>query len=302
MEILLDAYKGSIEDLNGSCVAIGVFDGFHLGHLSLTCACIEDARARGCQSAIITFDKDPDELLKFGIEKIMSNEQRIEKLTETDIDAVLAIEFDDEVVQVEPIDFLDSIFRNDMPKCIHVGSDFRFGRCARGDIALLSDWCRENEVDLFVHELVKHDDVIVKSTKIRELLAKGEVEDANSLLGHPYEVCGKVVHGRGEGSSFGIATANVEADCILGDGVYAGYAFISNEKFKAAISVGIPPTFKDTAKDSLEAHILGYQGDLYGKDLRISFIKRIRPMIEFDSTDTLIAQIKQDISFVESNL
>lgn len=293
---------GEKESLRDACVCIGVFDGYHLGHKSLVEACFVDASRRCAKSVILTFDKDPDEVFSLNLEKIMQNDQRIDFLRGIDKGEVLAIDFTEEVSSLDPLDFLDMFFGDNLPASIHVGSDFRFGKNGSGDTVLLQKWCDAHGVDFYSHEILNMDGSPVKSTRIRKLLCDGDVKEANRLLGHPYIVCGRVAHGRGEGKAFGFATANVEASCMLGDGVYAGYAHIGDETHKAAISVGIPPTFEDVSKDALEVHVLDYSGDLYEKVLCVSFIEKIRPMIKFDSTDALISQVKSDIRFVRENL
>lgn len=302
MDILDKAYLGNSEDLQDASVAIGVFDGCHLGHAALIGACVRDALDNGRKSAIVTFDIDPDELFSRDVKKIMSNEQRLSCLADYGVDAILPINFNKETASVSALDFLGMLFGQKRPASIHVGSDFRFGKNHAGDIETLSAWCKENGVELVVHDLVEKDGGYVKSTRIRQLLEEGDIAEANALLGHPYIVCGTVKHGRGEGASFGIATANVDAACLLCDGVYAGYAKIDATSYKAAINVGVPPTFEDRATDALEVHVLDYSGDLYGKQLCVSFIERLRPLVKFDSTEDLIAQITSDINYVKNYL
>lgn len=302
MDILHDLHLDGACDLKGASVAIGVFDGCHLGHTALIEACIADADANGRKSAIVTFDIDPDELFTDNARKIMTNDQRMACLRGFGIDSILAINFNHDTASIAPLEFLEMLFAENLPASIHVGSDFRFGNKKLGDTCMLADWCAANGVQLHVYDLVEKDGHIVKSTRIRELLETGDVKKASTLLGHPYTVCGLVKHGRGEGASFGIATANVDAICLLEDGVYGGFAEIDGVCYKAAINVGVPPTFEERATDALEVHVLDYSGDLYGKKLCVSFIERLRPLVKFDSTEALIAQITSDIDYVKSNL
>lgn len=302
MGILHDLHLGNVEDFKGASVAIGVFDGCHLGHATLIEDCIADAVENGRKSAIVTFDIDPDELFTDDARKIMTNDQRMACLRGFGVDAILAINFNLDTALIAPIDFLEMLFSENVPASIHVGSDFRFGNKKTGDTDMLARWCEANGVQLHVYDLVEKDGRIVKSTRIRELLEAGNIKEANTLLGHPYTVCGPVKHGRGEGASFGIATANVDARCLLEDGVYAGYAETDGVCYKAAVNVGVPPTFEDRATDALEVHVLDYSGDLYGKELCVSFIEHLRPLVKFDTTEDLIAQITSDIDHVKKNL
>ena len=302
MDILDSANLRKASGLKGASVAIGVFDGLHLGHESLIHSCVNDASSSGSKSAIVTFDIDPDELFSKEPKKIMTNEQRMRHLSASGVDDVVSVTFDEGTASLEPNCFLDSLFGKNVPASIHVGSDFRFGREKAGDVATLSDWCDRNGVRLYVHELVKKNGGHVKSTRIRKLLEDGMIEDANELLGHPYTICGNVKHGRGEGSSFGIATANIQADCLLKEGVYSGFGEIDSRKYMAAINIGIPPTFEDRSHDNVEVHLLDFQGDLYDKTLCIEFVERLRPLIRFNSTEELIAQITSDIEHVRKSL
>lgn len=290
---------------DGAVCTIGVFDGLHSGHEHIISMSIEDARSRGVLCIAITFDVDPDEL--FGgtaFKKIMSNPQRIEALVGSGVDAVAILSFD-EVSSREPDRFLDALFLNGAPAAIRVGSNFRYGAKAAGNVSDLEEWGRDHGVEVHAHDLLKVDGDRVSSTRVRSLLEEGDVAEAAKLLGHEYAFTGKVEHGREAGRDMGIRTANlfVPDDMrVLADGVYAAYALVDGKRYKAAVSVGVSPTFSDSAKSNMEAHILGFEGDLYGKAITVEFVEYLRPMQRFDDTKDLVAAIQGDITWVQENL
>lgn len=302
-EFSLDA---SAPGLSGAVVAIGVFDGVHLGHRALIESAVGEAREKGAASAVLTFDVDPDDL--FGGErfvKIMSNERRVERLAEEPVDAVFVMRFTPEVAALAPDEFLERVFGAALPLSIHVGRDFRFGKGASGDVGTLEEWARRRGVGVCVLDLVSVGEESVKSTRIRGLLSEGDVAGARLLLGRPYTIAGTVEHGRGEGADMGFATANLlvpPRERVLADGVYGAYATVSGERYKAAVSVGVSPTFEDASRANVEVHILDFEGDLYGSEVVVEFVERLRPMMRFSDVDELVSTVKGDIERVRRDL
>ena len=155
------------------------------------------------------------------------------------------------------------------------------------------------------HELVAEGGRPVTATRIRGLLSEGRAREAADLLGRPYELSGLVRPGRGEGRDFGFATANLEVPPMLlavGEGVYACYAVVEGARYKAAVNVGVPATFADTAKENIEVHLLDFNENIYGQDIEVEFIEWLRPMRAFESTDELIATVQSNIAWVRENL
>ncbi len=292
--------------LSGCVCAIGVFDGIHLGHKAIINKALEDAKARKVPCVIVTFSVDPDEIFKGeNFRKIMSNTQRISALSETGADKVAVLMFERDMACKSPEEFLDAVFSNAAVVAIHVGCDFRFGKAAAGTVADLRKWAAEYDVSICAHDLLTFGGVRISSTRIRGLLEDGNVVCARELLGHPYTLEGNIVRGREAGREMGIRTANLKIPTnmrVLGSGVYAAYAVLDKKRYKAAVSVGISPTFEDIAESNIEAHILDFDGDIYGKELTLEFIDYIRPMQRFDSVDRLVATIKHDISYVKKSL
>lgn len=291
--------------LAGASCAFGVFDGVHRGHRFLIGEAVRTARESGGLSAVLTFDIDPDERFHADrLKKLMSNERRIEALADTDVDMVVVMPFTIEFASQAPDAFLDALFGGASPCAMHVGSDFRFGSRAAGTVADLEAWGARFGMRVFAHDLKSSDGRPITATRIRLLLAEGECEQARALLGHSYSFEGAVLKGRGEGADMGFATANISLPAmmqVLGEAVYAAYAIVDGVRYKAAMSVGVAPTFAD-ASASCEVHILDFSGQIYGDVIEVEPVRRLRPMIKFESVDELIATVMGNIAWVRENL
>jgi riboflavin kinase/FMN adenylyltransferase len=292
--------------LKGAALAMGVFDGVHEGHRFIVGEALNAARESHAKSIILTFDIDPDELFAHDrLKKIMTNEQRINKLAELDVDAVMVLPFNKEFAALPPIKFLDSLFLQYTPASINIGADFHFGARKRGNVTLLREWGLKHHMKVNSHDLLIDQGEPVTSTRIRHLLGEGRVELAAELLGHPYMLEGLVHPGRGEGRDFGFATANMTVAPqmrVLGEGVYACYALVDGERYKAAVSVGVSPLFKKETSSNTEVHLLDFEGNLYGKKIVVEFINWLRPMIAFESTEELIETVMSNIAWTRENL
>lgn len=290
----------------GSSCAFGVFDGLHAGHRYLIECAVRTNDVPHARSIIITFDIDPDEVFHpQRLRKLLRNADRIDLLTEAGADDVVVLPFTHDFFSQEPLDFLANAFPQGVPAHLHVGEDFRFGSRAAGDVALLRAWGGQVGCQVHAHHLVSADGSPITATRIRKLLGDCKIREANRLLGRPYSIREVVRRGRGEGTDMGFATANLqvaEHDRVLGEGVYAAYATIDGTRCKAAVSVGVSPTFEETATANMEVHILDFSGDLVGKTLTVEFVEFLRPMIKFDSTEELIATVMGNIQWVRDNL
>lgn len=292
--------------LAGSSCAFGVFDGVHAGHRFIIGEAVRCARETGARAFAITFDVDPDEVFRPGcVKKLMTNEHRIEALSRLDVDGVVVLPFSRSFASQEPEKFLASAFSQGVPAFMHVGSDFRFGARASGTVATLAAFGSGKGMQAFGHELFVMDGAPVTATRIRGLLAQGAIAEANRLLGHRYEIEGVVRMGRQEGRDMGFRTANLAVDDVvqaLGDGVYAAYAHVGEDVYKAAVSVGIPPMFEDEATANVEAHLLDFEDDLYGRAVTVEFVEWLRPMMKFPSVEELIETVMGNIAWVRANL
>ena len=286
----------------GSSCAFGVFDGVHRGHQFLIACAKGSAQETSGKSIALTFDIDPDE--KFHpdrLQKLMTNEGRLATLAESGVDAVVVLPFTDDFAAYEPREFLEKTFNGFAPESLHVGSNFRFGAKAGGTVKELDDWGRLSGTRVCAHDLESIDGSPISSTRIRLLLKDGKIEKANELLGRPYYLKGNVIPGRGQGEGFGFKTANLRIDHLiqtLGDGVYAAWATVEGQRYKAAVAVGTSPMFEDATTATCEAHILDYSGDLYGKALKVEFLHYLRPMMHFESQEQLVETVLSNIAWV----
>jgi len=294
-----------------ACVcAIGVFDGVHLGHQALLEATIAEATLRGVLPLVVTFDRDPDELFcPSKVHKVLTNQERLEQLRRI-IPGMLVLPFTKELASREWHEFLDELLAF-LPglEGLFVGENFHCGARAGGGIPEISSWGQEHEVSVAAQPLYIYEDAPVSASRIRACLAAGEVKKAAELLTRPFALTGSVVAGAGRGQSLGFATANVKVDgscAMMGPYVYAAYAFLDAKRYKAAVSIGDPPTYSPETQEFnpflFEAHLIDFEGSLYGKELRLEFVERLRPMRRFESTDELIATVMENISWVRNNL
>ncbi len=297
-------FDGTI--FKGSSCAFGVFDGLHTGHQYLIKCAVDTNTNPDGRSIVITFDIDPDEIFHPDrLKKLSRNADRIDLLVHAGADDVVVLPFTKEFFSQPPEQFLATTFPQGAPAHLHVGEDFRFGAKAAGTVETLSEWGSRVGCEIHAHHLVSADGKPITATRIRLLLADCKIKEANRLLGRPYSIRETVHKGRGDGADFGFATANlqvIEHDRVLGEGVYAAYATIDGTRFKAAVSVGVSPTFEATSTANMEAHILDFSGDLVGKPITIEFIEFLRPMMKFDSTEELIATVMGNIQWVRDNL
>lgn len=284
-------------------VSLGVFDGVHLGHQTLVLDAITAAKKSGVLSAVVTFDRDPDQVVTpaAAAPQLLTLDEKLAVLGSIGPDLLLIVPFDEELAALSPEAFVDEVLVPALdPVAVHVGSDFRFGHKATGDLATLQRLGEQHGFEIVPHELVETEGAPVTSSRIRRIVADGDMAAAGRLLGRLHRINGRVVHGRGAGERLGVPTANIEPvpfAAVPGDGVYAGLVNTPEGVWPAAISVGVAPTFSD-AHDLVEAHLIGFRGDLYDMPVAVEFIARIRDQRAFDSEGELVAQIKADISHV----
>lgn len=295
-----------IEVLPGVC-AIGVFDGVHVGHRDLLGHLVVDARFRGVPAVVVTFDPDPDEVIDptTSAPRLLTHRDRVAALARTGVDLVAVIPFTPELAATEPIPFLDTVLSKILtPVAVHVGHDFRFGARGAGTVETIGTWARTHDGLLFPYPLHSVGGAPVTATRIRSLISAGEVGIANELLGTPYRIRGIVSRGRGEGRTIGFPTANVRPEtkvALPAEGVYAGMVVIDGVSHPAAISVGVPPTFPGS-RDYLEAHLLDFDDDLYGKSVELEFVSRVRGQKVFGSLAELTAGISADVEQIRGVL
>ncbi len=278
--------------------AMGVFDGVHLGHRRLISDCIAKAKELGARSLILTFDVDPEEIFRNGsARKLMSNEDRISTLCSLGADIVYVQQFDEDFSKTPAVQFIETIMEGKMnPLGVYVGSNFRFGYKASGDVACLIDELSGKGCQVVGEDLLCEDGEPITATRIRDLVESGGLEDATEMLGRMHFMQADVRKGRQVGRTLGYPTANLvpSHDYVkLAEGVYSGYLLVHGDWYRASISVGVPKTFGDI-KATIEAHLIDFDEDIYDKHVVVCFANYLRPMIKFDSTDALVEQITAD--------
>jgi riboflavin kinase/FMN adenylyltransferase len=287
-------------DLGEFVCAIGVFDGLHEGHRFVIGQAIEQAQRLNIPAVVITFDRDPDELFlePAAQRKLLINEDRIGLLADSGADTVLVIPFDTALAAEEPLEFLNAVIAaHGIPRGIHVGADFRFGARALGTVDDLRRWGAERGCEIRAHRLFSDEGLPVTATRIRNALQAGELALANRLLARPYFLWARVAEGRNVGRKLGFPTANLELEERLvrpADGVYAGVVVVGGVRYRAAISVGVPATFEG-APATIEAHLLDFDGDLYGQRIKTFFLEYLREMRPFASIEELQQTVQANI-------
>ena len=262
-------------------VALGSFDGLHEGHLSLIRKIKQLAEEGEGQSIVYTFKNHPRKFINTNstLNLLMTNEEKVSILEEEGIDILAFKKFDKETMEMSPEEFIKNICENFNIKGIVVGFNFKFGYKNAGNIKLVS------------------------STRIREAIIDGEVEEAFNMLTRPYSLKGKVIHGKKLGRTIGFPTANLEIDkskCIPAKGVYYTNVSIKGKIFKGITSVGHNPTVNGKEL-TIETNILDFNEDIYGQTINVSFINKIREEIKFNGLEELVNQLKIDKSYAEKN-
>jgi riboflavin kinase/FMN adenylyltransferase len=287
-------------EVRASAVALGTFDGVHLGHRAILGAAVSRARAAAVQAVACTFDRHPMEVLlpDRAPRPITTLEERLALIGDTGVDAVVVLAFTRELAAVEPEAFIKDVLLDRLrARDIVVGYNHRFGRRARGDARMLQELAGRFGFQADVVPPMLVDGVAVSSTGIRAALQRGDVAAAARGLGRLYAIAGTVTSGAGRGRTLGFPTANIESDrpLLLARGVYRGVVTLDGHEHAAVVNVGVRPTFGETTL-AIEAHLLDFGGDLYGRRVRLAFTARLRDEMRFASVEELKAQVARDIA------
>lgn len=295
--IVLRGHPYEWEVATPTAATVGVFDGVHLGHRRVLGDLVADAGE--LVPAVITFAQHPLSILVPERAPLMLTDvdQRIEQFQALGIGLAGILNFPD-IRDLPAKEFSERVLCDALQvKRVVVGADFRFGRGREGDAAFLGAEGERLGFDVEVVDMFGALDGIVSSTRIREVLLAGDVEAAAEMLARPYQLNGVVVEGERRGRDLGFPTANLEIESkrlIPANGVYAGWALVDKERHPSAINIGVRPTFSETER-RVEAHLLDYEGDLYGEKLAVDFVARLRSEQKFDGIDALRSQIAQDV-------
>jgi riboflavin kinase/FMN adenylyltransferase len=293
-------FRTRLEKTSGaSVIAIGNFDGFHAGHNKIVEILSKTARCEGLLSIILTFQPHPRLYFQQPIHLISSDKQRREILQRQPLDYLFFIDFAS-VVDCPATDFVHNILLDMLQmKVLIIGQDFSCGRNREGDLAFFKKKAATESFEIIQARTVRRGGCRVASSLIRKKLAAGAIRDANRMLGHPYAIDGIVEKGAGRGKKLGFPTINIStANQILPVGVFHTRTAIGSNLYESLTNIGSAPTFtaNTAAPIKIETHIPGFQRMIYGKKVTIFFINKIRAEMKFDSSQSLIDQISQDIA------
>lgn len=296
MRIFSDIEKVDID--TDTAIAIGKFDGIHLGHRRL----FEEVfayREKGCKSLVFTFASPVTEYItgqRFPV--LTTNEERREICAELKFDYLVEYPVNRETMGIDPGEFLSTVLCKSLrARAIVSGADCSFGAGGRGDFKLLKDKSEELGFDAVLVDKVVKNGMEISSSAIRSFVEEGRMEDAESFLGHPYSIYGRVVHGRALGRTIEMPTVNInpEENKILPPfGVYVSNVYIGSDKFKGITNIGMKPTVSDKRLVTVETHIIDYDDDLYGENLKIELLHFMRHERKFGSVDELKKQMLSD--------
>lgn len=288
--------------LRGAWGTIGSFDGVHRGHQAIIRSLVDAAHAVAAQVVVVTFYPHPAVVLR-GFNApfyLTSPDERAELLGELGVDVVLTLPFDRQMAEQSAETFMRSLVEAFGLARLCVGQDFALGRGRSGDIPALQALGQQLGYQVQVIPPVTNSEGVISSSQIRAALQMGSVEAAASLLGRPYFVQGEVIHGQQRGQTIGIPTANLglpHERLLPANGVYATWAWVGDERYASVTNIGVRPTFEhQPVLPRAETHLLDFDGDLYGQNLRVDFIAHLRGEQPFSDIQTLLTQIHRDIS------
>lgn len=291
-------------DLRDSCVALGFFDGMHLGHQKLVEKVIEVANKKNLKKALLTFDQHPKSYLaNVSFKELMSLDDKAMFLEEYGFDYLFVLKFDFELASMRALDFINEFIVKTNIKHIICGFDFHFGKNGEGNFETLIQ-NEKNNYEVSVIKKQEYNHHKISSSYLKEALANGDVELVEKLLGRYYCVSGKVVHGLKNGRKIGFPTVNIDANnyFLPKNGVYGVIIVIDGKRYLGMANLGYNPTFNVLTKVSLEVNIFDFDQDVYGKYVTVFFIKRIRYEKRFNSIDELINQLNQDRKQIKNEI
>lgn len=286
-------------------IALGTFDGLHLGHTDVINTAKDYAERSGLKLAVFTFSNHPLALIRPDLVpvRIISAEEKIKLLESFGVDYLINIPFTEDFAALSPDEFLEKLACFNY-RCLVVGENFTYGFLGSGKTETLERSGRKNGFDVIVRPLVKINGNVVSSTGIRNLIQAGHIEYANRMLGRAYAITGKIVHGEQRGRKLGFPTANIELlhgeMAVPAPGVYAVTASIEGSIYEGMGNIGNNPTFNDVEHARLEVNLFNCSGDLYGKTMSVQFHKYIRAEKKFSGVEELCRQIEEDKNAIKT--
>jgi riboflavin kinase/FMN adenylyltransferase len=283
-----------------SVLTVGVFDGVHKGHRHLLCQLMKEAADSGRLAGVVTLRNHPASVLSpdFKPFYLTTVDERVRLVQELGADFVVPVTFDVELSELRARQFAAVLRERLRMSGLVAGPDFAMGHKREGDVEMLTALGHDTGFSVRVVEPLVEGGRRITSTNVREALVSGDVDGAAAQLGRNFALSGTVVRGAGRGGPLGFPTANLsvpEGMAVPGDGIYAAWAHPGDQRFMAAVSIGTRPTF-GAGERTIEAFVLDFEGDLYGLELRLEFVRRIRAEVRYDSVDELKAQVCKDVA------
>lgn len=305
---MIHAHALEQTDLKNVWLTIGIFDGVHLGHRALLTRLVEGARAEGCPPVVLSLHPHPAVVLggQTDFAYLTPPDEKAALLADLGMEALITLPFSLSLAAQSAEEFMRLVARSLGLRRLVVGYDTALGRGREGNVARLTEIGKTLGYTVEVVAPVEQEGRVLSSSVLRQQVREGAVEAAAKGLGRWYAVCGPVVHGDGRGRHIHIPTANIaypREKLIPANGIYATWAWVGGERFAAATNIGINPTFTPGRQNiGVEAHLLDFSGDLYGREVRLEFVARLRGEQKFPSVEALLAQIQDDIARVRQLL
>ncbi len=287
--------------LQHTWLTIGVFDGVHRGHQEILRKLTRDAHDQSQMAVVLTFDPHPAIVLggKIDFKCLTTVPERLEYLESLGLDAVIVQTFSREFADQTAYEFMDRVKKSVDLRSLFIGYDTALGRGREGNAARLTEIGKELGFAVRTIPPLSDDKGIISSTRIRQSILAGKVSEAAGDLGRDYAVSGTVIHGDGRGHLIQVPTANIDfppGKVLPANGIYAGWVWVDGQKYQAATNVGVRPTFTpDLPSPTIEAHLIDFDRNLYGKQVKLEFVEYLRPERKYDSVDVLVAQIRADV-------
>jgi riboflavin kinase / FMN adenylyltransferase len=287
--------------LQNSWLTIGVFDGVHRGHREIIQKLVREAHANDAPAAVLTFHPHPASVLTGKeIKCLTTPDERADLLASLGVDVIITQRFTRDLSTATAHEYMSALKQNLGLSRLLIGYDFALGRGREGNAARLTEIGSELGYTVEVMPAVSDESGVISSTEIRKLVSTGNVAEAANLLGRRYQIGGEIIHGAGRGKKINFPTANIdypEQKVIPANGIYACWATLGNEKFMAATNVGFNPTFTPERQvASVEAYLLDFDRDIYGEQLKLEFVERLRDELKFESVEGLIQKMRGDVT------
>ena len=296
--------KSLTAGLKGSAVSIGSFDGVHLGHQAVLTELIQQAKSNGLFSVAMTFEPQPREYFNElrAPARLMRLREKVEVLSSLGIDQIVCLKFNKVLRALSAQDFIIRVLVEGLRvKHLIVGDDFRFGCDRSGDFSMLYEYGKANGFSVKNTDTFESQGERISSTLVRRIISEGDFPRAEELLGRPFEIKGRVMHGKKLGRKLGFPTANININRLRAplSGVYAVLVKTESEIFEGAANVGIRPTIGDLERPLLEVHIFNFDRDIYGSFLRVQFLHKIRDELKFNDLGRLATRIQKDMNQIQ---